>query len=308
MLACLLLCYLCIYFKCIKFRELFMKKTFSIAIASLAIALISPTSYPGAIHDTGLFTSNTLAANDDGSTGSAAIGFNINFFGSNYSNLFVNNNGNVTFNAPLGTFTPFSLLSTATPIIAPFFADVDTRGPGSGLVQYGQNTLGGHAVFGVNWIDVGYFPSRTDKLNEFQLILTDRSDIAAGDFDFEFNYGQIQWETGGASGGINGLGGASARAGWSNGLATSFEIAGSAVNGALLDLNAAAGLIHNSLNSNILGQFIFSVRNGTVQPPSSVPEPGALLIMMVGMLGLVASRKQPNTWPAFAFAHPYRKV
>jgi PEP-CTERM motif len=289
-----------------------MKKTFSLALTTLAIALISPLSYASAIHDTGLFTNSTLAANDDGSTGSTAIGFNINFFGSNYSNLFVNNNGNVTFNAALGIFTPFSLLATATPIIAPFFADVDTRGLGSGLVQYGQNTLGGHAVFGVNWFDVangvGYFPNGTDKLNQFQLILTDRSDIAAGDFDFEFNYGQIQWETGGASGGTNGLGGSSARAGWSNGLATSFEIAGSAVNGALLDLNSTTGLIHNSLNSNTLGQFIFSVRNGAVQPPSSVPEPGAFLIMMTGMLGLYASRKQRNTWTVFAFGQTYRRA
>jgi hypothetical protein len=70
---------------------------------------------------------------------------------------------------------------------------------------------------GVNWIGFGYFPQAVDKLNSFQLIITDRSDIGVSDFDFEFNYHQIQWETGDASGGSDGLGGSSARAGWSNG-------------------------------------------------------------------------------------------
>jgi hypothetical protein len=178
----------------------------------------------GAIHDANLFTDNTLPANDDGSTGLVPIGFAINFFGANYTDLYVNNNGNVTFTGPLGTYTPFPIINTGVPMLAPFFADVDTRGAGSGLVQYGPDTLGGRSVFGVNWIDVGYFPSQTNLLNSFQLIITDRSDIGAGDFDFEFNYDQILWETGGASGGSGGLGGSSARAGWSNGVNASYTI------------------------------------------------------------------------------------
>src|SRR5438034_4753400 len=35
-----------------------------------------------------------LLANDDGSSPSTPIGFTINFFGTSYSSLFVNNNGN----------------------------------------------------------------------------------------------------------------------------------------------------------------------------------------------------------------------
>lgn len=124
----------------------------------------------------------------------------------------MNNNGNITFNAPLGTFTPFDLLSTATPIIAPFFADVDTSSHGM-PVTYDTGTIAGRPAFVVNWIDVDYFssnPAHGDQLNTFQLVLIDRSDIAAGDFDIEFNYGEIVWETGNASGGTNGLGGSSA--------------------------------------------------------------------------------------------------
>src|SRR5262249_31366002 len=55
------------------------------------------------------FSANTLPANDDGSTGAVALGFTLNFFGTAYSTLYVNNNGNVTFGGPLSTYTPYAL-------------------------------------------------------------------------------------------------------------------------------------------------------------------------------------------------------
>ena len=220
-------------------------------------------------------TTNTLPANDDGSTAAIPLPFSANFFGVTRTSTFVNNNGNITFNAPLGTFTPFPLTSTNTPIIAPFFADVDTRGAGSGLVQYGNTTLNGRTAFCVNWVNVGYFASRTNRLNSFQLILIDRSDTGAGNFDIEFNYNQIMWETGDASGGTGGLGGSSARAGYANGTTapgTFFEFPGSAVRGGLLDTNLTTGLTNNSLNSGgVLGRYIFNARNGGVITPTPTP-------------------------------------
>ena len=44
---------------------------------------------------------NTLSANDDESTGAVDLGFTANFFGTMYSSVYVNNNGNVTFTDPL---------------------------------------------------------------------------------------------------------------------------------------------------------------------------------------------------------------
>jgi hypothetical protein len=265
-----------------------------------AFATMTASAMAGAIHDTGLFTGNTLARNDDESTGSVNIGFSAKFFSATHTALFVNNNGNVTFNSPLSTFTPFGLTGNSFPIIAPFFADVDTRPLASGVTQYGTNTLGGRNVFGVNWIGVGYFQTQTDKLNSFQLILTERLDTGAGNFDIEFNYDRILWETGDAtsSGGTNGFGGNSAGAGYTDGTVNDFEFTGSRVNGAFLDSNPT-GLIYGSRNSTIAGQYIFNVRSGVVidpppPPPTGVPEPETLALVGVALAGMVALRRRQN--------------
>jgi hypothetical protein len=219
---------------------------------------------------------SSLSGNDDGSTGQISLPFTANFLGHSYSSLWVNNNGNVTFDAPLGAYTPFNLYTAGSVIIAPFFADVDTRYAGN-VVTYGSGIYNGHATFCVNWPGVDYFYSSTahNKLDYFQVLLVDRSDIAPGDFDIYFNYNQIQWETGDASGGTNGLGGSSARVGYSNGAsANSYELSGSGVPGSFLDSNTTFGLIHNSRGSAVLGRHIFTVRNGAVNVGPTVSATG----------------------------------
>lgn len=118
------------------------------------------------------FDSQTLLPNDDESTDLVPLGFTVNFFGIDRSAVYVNNNGNVTFDQPLFEFTPFDLTSTTRQIIAPFFADVDTSEAGQ-PVTYGQGSFNGRPAFGVNYVDVDYFfsdPSHTNR-NRFQLIL-----------------------------------------------------------------------------------------------------------------------------------------
>jgi uncharacterized repeat protein (TIGR01451 family) len=239
-----------------------------LALLSLAVVWAGIASGGAVVSSAGCGTS-VLPANDDGSTGRVNLPFTVNFFGTSYSSLFVNNNGNVTFDSFLSTYTPFPLTSTNRVMIAPFFADVDTRGQGSGLVTYGATTFAGRPAFCVEWPHVGYYSGGTDKLNTFELLLVDRSDIGVGDFDIVINYDQVQWESGSASGGTGGLGGSPARAGYSNGSNTSFEFAGSGVSGAFLD-SSPQGLTKGSRNSVVEGRYVFPVRNGVAPVGGSI--------------------------------------
>lgn len=218
------------------------------------------------------FDSTGFPGNDDGSVGPVAVGFDLNFFGVEYNQVYVNNNGNITFDEPLSTFTPFPLTTTSTKIIAPYFADVDTRV--GNITRYGTGMVGDRPAFGVTWLNVGYFAGQINKLNTFQLILIDRSDIEPGAFDIEFNYEKVQWETGQASGGVDGLGGFPVRVGYANGGAATFELNGSAVSGGFLDSNLTTGLIYNSINSTVPGRYLFSVRTGGVTNAAPVANAG----------------------------------
>lgn len=79
-----------------------------------------------------------VAPNDDGSGPEVMLPFTIDFHGRQFSSLWVNNNGNVTFAGPLSAFTPVPFDALGVPMVAAWFADVDTRGAGSQPVRYGS--------------------------------------------------------------------------------------------------------------------------------------------------------------------------
>lgn len=274
---------------------------YQILASAAVVALVGLTSpaFAGPV-DPG-FRTSTFPANDDGATGAINLGFSANYFGTVYSQTYISNNGYLTFNNGQGSYTPGGLGAgySGQPIIAAFFADVDTRGAGSGLTSYGTGTYAGHTAFGATWPNVGYYPSQSNLLNTFQIILTDRSDTGADNFDIYLNYDQVVWETGSASGGSNGFGGTSAAAGFNAGqpgnpAGTYYEFPGSRVNGALLD--GGPNSLTAGTNDGVVGQYLFEVRNGAiVVPPSSVPEPMSLALFGAGLVGLGyvrRSRKQ----------------
>ena len=209
-----------------------------------------------------------LGHTDDGSSAAVTMPFSINFFGSTVQTVYVNNNGNITFDGPLSAYTPSGLAGANHQIVAPFFADVDTSAPTSGVVTYSPvgGTYGGRPAFCADWVDVGYYNSHIDKLNSFQLILVNRSDTGAGNFDIVMNYDRLQWETGDASGGSGGLGGSSAVVGYSNAGTSAYQLPGSLTPGSFLDSNLGSGLVYGSAGALQLGRYIYHVRGG--QPPA----------------------------------------
>lgn len=204
---------------------------------------------------------NVLPANDDGSSAvislAAAFPAGLRFFGATHTNIYVNNNGNVTFAGPVGAFTPVAFPVASQPMIAPWWGDVDTRGAVGG----GQNLVYWSVTpgrFVATWYNVGYYNSHTNLLNAFQVILTDASAVgAAGDFDVEFRYNRCQWTTGDASGGVGGLGGTPAQAGFDAGNGVDYyELPGS---------RTAAILTYcTTSNVGMTGVWRFQIRSGSV--------------------------------------------
>jgi MYXO-CTERM domain-containing protein len=173
------------------------------------------------------YGASCLGRNDDGS--SRAIDMRpvfptgIQFFDRTHTQMYVNTNGNITFSGGLPTFTPNAFPVANQPMIAPFWADVDIRGSaclepdgGSGFAGNCQNPTENGVWWTVDstnrrivvtWDRVGYYDCKVDKRMTFQLILTpvDTASCGGGDFDVEFRFNRCEWNTGDASGGLNGL-------------------------------------------------------------------------------------------------------
>jgi hypothetical protein len=243
------------------------------------------------------FTDVAMQPTDDGSWPDDnapevfPFGFNINYFGTDEPGAYINNNGNLTFTGALSTYSPFGLAGTTTPIIAPFFADVETYE--GNTVNIGTGTLDGDKVFVANWPGVQCYDEESNNvLDNFQVVLIDRSDLGTGvngdDFQIEFNYDSIQWDAGQASGGdancTNAPDSDAAAVGYSDGSGTVghyYQLPGSQSNGAFLDSNNTTGLIYNDLNSDtatsvppsgspVQGRYIFNVENGQPISPTTL--------------------------------------
>jgi hypothetical protein len=257
--------------------------------------LFDPNVFQGGFTDDGSTGIGLRTPNPTGPlTGPTAVplGFAINFFGKVTSGITINTNGNITLGLDGLTDTPgtLNIENSGHPMIAPFFADVDTLRFLSEPVTFGQGVIAGHLAFGVDWINVSYFHGAAhpvaDKLNSFQLILIDRSDTGAGNFDIEFNYNTVTWETGDADNnapGALGLGGRSALVGVSDGtgiLGHYFLFQGSGAPGSFIDGGP------NALNSHMQasrtpGRYHLFFRNGQLLFSLSNPPVGAELSKIV---------------------------
>jgi hypothetical protein len=192
----------------------------------------------------------------------------LRFFGVDYTEIFVSTNGVISLGDDQTTVVsiPFPL-TAVEPIIAPYFADVDTTGTGN--IYYRQSTTSSDLQFATNlirngfaafqsftasqviivtWSSVGYFNSKTDKTNTYQCVLAWNPN---GMSFAVFLYNNLQWTTGDINGGVDGLGGNPAQAGFDSGTGTHFS----------LPLSGTANVLNLVRTSNVNkpGEWVFRI-------------------------------------------------
>lgn len=267
-----------------------MKTRIALALTVLAGASTAALADPSALNLFYPFDSNNTAGwtqsmspNDDGSSSQINLGWNFCFYQENKTNLYINNNGNLTFDAPVSAYTPAGFPIT-TPMIAPFWADVDTRnrsGADTNLVWHQTFGSAGNHVFVVTWDAVGWYFNNNSPTNTFQVAIAENPNQWGPNLNIAFSYGTMGWTTGQASGG-GPFGGSAATVGANQGDGTRFsqlgrfDQAGLAYDGPFGN-NDGIGILENRT-------YFFNGCDGDVPAPSA--------LALLGLGGLAAARRR----------------
>lgn len=153
---------------------------------------------------------------DDGNHGPVNLPFGFQLYSNVFNQAYISTNGILVFGGTYVAFTAQGLPMAPNRFVAPFWADIDLRGPGANnnIVKYKVTPT---AMY-VNYINVGYFSQHVDKVNTFQVIITNATDpVAPNGANVSFCYRDMQWTTGDVNGGANGFGGNGANVGANQG-------------------------------------------------------------------------------------------
>ena len=150
---------------------------------------------------------------DDGSSSQSLL-FNFDFFGKSFSRVYINTNGNLSFESGTPTFTSTGFPLEGVPMVAPFWADVNIGdSEDSDLGHVWKKQFSNHA-YAFAWDHVGPFGGTMDQENTFMVMISDGNDATMGPGNNVcFCYEDMQWTTGGASRGVDGFGGSPATVG-----------------------------------------------------------------------------------------------
>ncbi|MDF2447770.1 MAG: hypothetical protein K0R26_274 [Bacteroidota bacterium] len=143
---------------------------------------------------------------DDSPLATVPLQFSFCFYGVTYNSLNISANGNVQFSTNSTAFSATGFPSNAVNMIAPFWADGETMVVSGGFTYGKIKVVSNPTHMIISWDSIGYFNNHVDKLNSFQLILTDGNDvILPPGKNVGFKYRKMEWTTGDASGGTGGF-------------------------------------------------------------------------------------------------------
>ena len=239
------------------------------------------------------------------------IGFEINFFGNTYSKLAAGQGGVVH----LTDRNVLAHVDGSYAYIAPFSHPTYYGGTNTTLT-YGNMVYNNHSAFAVNWVNDFYPSDAADPLrNSFQLVLVDRSDVGAGDFDFIFNFESIQWDAGTvappftppwwdtgtigfpypfAISEISFFGYGTSTPDWGiEGKGYPIDAYGYSTHPDGSFILNSSRLPYNSLNSDVAGRYVFEVRNGIVTNPLPL---SPYLGIVTPLPTIMPEFPEPETW------------
>ncbi|XP_026077990.1 sushi, nidogen and EGF-like domain-containing protein 1 [Carassius auratus] len=198
------------------------------------------------------------AAADDGSSTVIPLSNPFPFFGRTYQQIYVNNNGHLTFNQSSSAFVPYSFpASRSQDVIAGLWTDLDNRQ--RGVVSYRQYTSGNVLTRAtqdinthfpnLNFIASWLFVATWDKVAYFNLNNTETSFqvvlISGGHFSFILmNYGDIA------------VTGQPVQAGYDTINSTHYFVIPGSINGSFISN------LRNSSNVKVPGRWVFRVDGG----------------------------------------------
>lgn len=181
-------------------------------------------SVRGSTLTTGNYDDGSLQVNITSVFGAGGI----DYFGTNYTSMYINTNGLITFGGPNTSYTPTALGGLTQPSIAPFWTDINiTSGTAAGTNNIYYDLDPGTGRVTITWLGVAAYSGGGANRNTFQVVLQHTGD---GNFEIDIIYQQIQFTNGGS--GI-------AQTGMTDGGANDFIIPGSGNSTALLGFPTA---------------------------------------------------------------------
>ena len=158
------------------------------AISSASAATAGPDNY-GYVANTTEFgwseVGNAILLDVDDEVANVSLGFNFSFYGISYSDVYIAENGLLTFGGGNADFSneSFAISGMPQPTIAPLWNDWVTWQSEADMVLYGTTGSAGDRFFTATWQLVSRYPGQTEEDTVmFQAVLSE------ADGSIRFNY------------------------------------------------------------------------------------------------------------------------